>query len=238
MRVHCFQHAAFEGPGYIENWIEKNRHSITFTHFFNNDHTIPDTSDIDLLVIMGGPMSVNDENKYSWLIKEKLFLKKMIDQNKPVLGICLGSQLIANVLGSKIFKNSFKEIGWYPVYKTVNSRLDDLFPDNFHALHWHGETFDIPEHAQFLASSNACRNQAFVYNNNIYGFQFHLEITPESIKNLIMNCKNELVDGKFIQKEKELIIYTKKYYEKTNEILEQILDRINERISDIKEIQV
>lgn len=226
MRIHCFQHVAFEGLGSIENWITANKHSVTYTQFFKNDYTIPDINDFDLLIIMGGPMSVNDEKKYPWLIKEKSFLKEFFHQNKPAIGICLGSQLIANVLGSKVYKNRFKEIGWYPVFAKINNRSTYPFSESFHVFHWHGETFDIPVNAQHLAFSNACKNQAFVYKNNIVGLQFHLEITPETIRNLISNCNDELVEDKYIQKENELITYTNIYFEKANKIMEDILNRI------------
>ena len=116
MRIHVLQHVAFEGLGCIEAWLE-NRHAIvTFTRFFESD-ALPNLDDVDFIIALGGPMSVNDEDRFPWLADEKQFLAKAIQENKIVLGICLGCQLIASALGAKVYPNRDQEIGWFPVEK-------------------------------------------------------------------------------------------------------------------------
>src|SRR2546428_2396131 len=114
MNIHYFQHVPFEGLGCIEDWANRKSHVLSSTRFFEK-HTLSDLKTIDWLIVMGGPMGVYDESEYLWLKEEKEFIKKAIDANKVVIGICLGSQLIAEVLGAKVYKNKFTEIGWFPV---------------------------------------------------------------------------------------------------------------------------
>ena len=143
---------------------------------------------------MGGPMGVYDESVYPWLAEEKAFIKQIIAQNKPVLGICLGAQLIAEVLGAHVRKNDQREIGFFPL--TGDGKI---FPAEFMAFHWHGDTFGIPDGAVHLASSAACKNQAFIYRDKVLALQFHLETTDESLLSLYEHCQNEITGGPFIQ---------------------------------------
>jgi GMP synthase (glutamine-hydrolysing) len=156
---------------------------------------------------MGGPMGVNDD-KCPWLTEEKKFIEKSVAANKIVIGICLGAQLIASVLGAKVYKNEHKEIGWYPV-RTTEAAQDSLvfrtLPKEFMAFHWHGDTFDIPSGAIKMAESNGCANQAFEYNVKVIGLQFHLESTRDSIDKLITNCGDEIVESKYIQPSEKML---------------------------------
>jgi GMP synthase-like glutamine amidotransferase len=157
---------------------------------------------------MGGPMSVGDESEYAWLTAEKHFIKEAIAENKTVLGICLGSQLIANVLGAKVYPNKKKEIGWFPVSLTEegkSNRITKDLPPEMIVLHWHGDTFELPEGAIHLIKTDVCSNQAFVYNNKVVGLQFHFEATPDSLQTMINNCRAELVADDFIQTEQEIL---------------------------------
>ena len=162
-------------------------------------------SDIDGLIVMGGPMGITDHDQHPWLAAEKAFIKQMIDQNKPVLGICLGAQLIADVLGSNVWKGKQKEIGFYECRASVPLALNDrdgrstFFPEQFVPFHWHGDTFGIPDGAVRLASSQATENQAFLYKDNVLALQFHLETTEESLLSLYENCSDEITDAPFIQ---------------------------------------
>ena len=134
------------------------------------------------LIFLGGPMSVNDELAY--VRRELGFLEVALAEGKPVLGVCLGSQLVAKALGAPVYRNPVKEIGWAPVQRTDAGRIDPLFStfqDPETVLHWHGETFDLPAGAIRLASSEHCLNQAFRYGANVYGIQFHVEATPDMI---------------------------------------------------------
>ena len=114
MRAHYLQHVPFEGLGSIEPWLQNAGYEISHTQFFNLG-VLPSIDEIELLIVMGGPMSVNDETENPWLVKEKKFIRSTIEAGKPVLGICLGAQLISNSMGGKVFSNSEKEIGWFPV---------------------------------------------------------------------------------------------------------------------------
>jgi len=212
----------------IEEWANKNNFDITSTKFYEN-YKLPDINNIDFLVIMGGPMGANDENKFKWLKEEKKFIEKAINKNKIVLGICLGAQLITDVLGSRVYKNRYKEIGWLPVYKKkadISGTIVKNFPDKLIAFHWHGDTFDIPKDALHFAGSEACKNQAFIYKNKVLALQFHIESSMKSIENLIKNCKKELKDDKYIQNELEINILSKHFLSNANEVLFDILNNI------------
>lgn len=198
MRVHYLQHVDFEGLGYIEEWIKEKRHSVNVSRFFEND-ALPNTDDFDLLIVLGGPMSIHDENEHSWLKPEKEFLRKSISENKKIVGICLGAQLLADALGAKVYPNNEKEIGWFPIKKQQQTGILADLPNEFSAFHWHGDTFEIPDGAINLFSSEACKNQGFLYGANILGLQFHLEVSQKSIEQMICNGKHEMVHGRFIR---------------------------------------
>ncbi len=228
MRLHYFQHVSFEGLGSIETWAKDMFCDITSTRFFASD-TLPDLDDIDWLVIMGGPMSVNEDTKHPWIIKEKNFIEQAIVKEKVVLGICLGAQLIADVIGAKISQNKYKEIGWFPIDKTDDSnatRLADFLPEQMEVFHWHGDTFNTPPGATNLATSQACENQGFIYDDHVIGLQFHLETTPASAKALIDNCGGEIVEGPYIQSSPE-IFADELRFEKINRTMEGLLDHLN-----------
>jgi GMP synthase-like glutamine amidotransferase len=225
MRFHCLQHVHFETPGYVEAWIKQKGHSISFTHFFNDGH-LPSLNDFDAMTIMGGPMSVHDENDFPWLQKEKEFIGRAIKANKKILGICLGAQLIASVLEAKVYNNKEKEIGFMPVHFTENAWQNKLFKDckpEEMVLHWHGETFDLPEGAILLASTETCTNQAYSVGNNILGLQFHLEVTHEILKNMVKYEGHELVPAAFIHSG-ERILKELGYLERNKTILFNLLD--------------
>jgi GMP synthase-like glutamine amidotransferase len=169
-------------------------------------------------------MSVNDEELFSWLAEEKRFISKAISNNKGILGICLGCQLIASALGSKVYPGKEKEIGWFPVYSQQTSHDTPIFPDSFEAFHWHGETFDLPPEAVFLASSAAYRNQAFQIGRRILGLQFHLEATPESVAAMISYCSRELSPQHYIQTEKHLLGAKAEKYEASNSLMDRVLE--------------
>ncbi len=231
MRIHSFHHVPFEGLGIIERWIKEKRHTLTSTNFYEN-YSFPPLDSFDLLIIMGGPMSVYEEDKYRWLKEEKEFIKKSINAGKKVLGICLGSQLIANSLGAEVHKNIHKEIGWYPLILTGKGKEDyflGTIPDKQTVLHWHGDTFEIPDGAVPLAESEATKNQAFVYKDNVFALQFHMEFTEESLQALIDNVKEEPAKDKYVQTPKE--IFGKiELLKDLNKIIMRALDKLEERI--------
>ena len=206
MRVHWLQHVSFENLGSIEEWALKQQHTLSSTRVFAGD-LLPKIDELDTLIIMGGPMSVHDEERYPWLIEEKRLIHAAVEAGKRLLGICLGAQLIAQVLGANVYKNPEKEIGWFPIDKNPNDVSSDLLDhmlDQAIVFHWHGETFDIPMGARLLAQSDGCRHQAFAYDKNILALQFHLEITETGVDQLIENCGNEIIPAPYIQTGEEM----------------------------------
>lgn len=196
MRLHWLQHVPFEGLGTIEDWAEQRDFDITCTRLYE-DAALPDVDDFDWLIIMGGPMGVFDYNDHPWLTDEKEFIELAIDEEKTVLGICLGAQLMADVLGAKVYPGPVKEIGWFPIYRCADA--PDLIPEELTVFHWHGDTFEIPDDAVALATSKPSINQGFVFKERVVGLQFHMETTQESLEALIENCGHELITAPYIQ---------------------------------------
>lgn len=201
MILHSFEHVPFEDVAQIGVWAQQQGYGLSRTRFYAAD-PLPAWTDFDWLVIMGGPMNIYEEDRYPWLAQEKAFIGEAIRRGKLVLGICLGAQLIADVLGGPVRRNEQREIGWFPVTLTAaaaNSPIFQDFPQEFLAFHWHGDTFAIPPGALHVARSAACAHQAFVYQERVVGLQFHLESTPASVQKLIENCGEELTAGAYIQ---------------------------------------
>jgi GMP synthase (glutamine-hydrolysing) len=225
MNIHYFQHVPFEGLGSIEQWMKSKSARISSTKFYE-DAYIPKVHEIDWLIIMGGPMSVNDEQVYPWLHAEKKFIADAIANGKIVLGICLGAQLIASALGSKVYLNRNPEIGWFPIElldQKENPKLKNIFPSPLEVFHWHGETFDLPAHAVHLARSEGCDNQAFCIGDRVLGLQFHLEITPATVKSLIGQCQSDLIPGRYIQSAVEMLSVPSRFTH-INAIMDTLLD--------------
>ena len=207
MNVHVFEHVPFEGLAGIDPWLKRHGYSISRTRVWLND-PIPDVDTIDWLIVMGGSMGVHDEATNPWLKPEKRFIEQAIRREKKVLGICLGAQLIADVLGARVYPHKNREIGWFPVTLTsqgVNSRwFQSIAYGPFVPFHWHTDTFDLPAGSVHLASSEGCDNQAFSYDDHILALQFHLDSTAESINQLILHCPGELAPGPYVQSAEEI----------------------------------
>ena len=202
-KIYIVKHVPFEGPGYIEKWAEQNSIKLEILNAY--DFEFPDIEKNCGVVLMGGPMSVNDD--YMFLKKEKIWVKNLLDNNISLLGICLGAQIIADLLGSEVYKANNKEIGWFPVYADENLKNDSYlktFNDEEIVFHWHGEVFDLPEGAQRLFFNEISSCQGFC-KDNAAGLQFHLESTKETTDFLIKNCFDDLAEkGRFVQSEKEI----------------------------------
>lgn len=223
MIAHILQHVRYEGPGSIEQWLNGRGFEITYTRFFESGN-LPNPNDLDLLIVMGGPMSVNDGVTLRWLGDEKLFIQECIQQGKQVLGICLGAQLIASAMGARVYPNHIKEIGWWPVQGLLLGN-DSIFhfPNEFVAFHWHGETFDLPQGAFHLARSEGCENQAFQIGRTVIGLQFHLEITPDSTQDIISNCREELIPSRYVQSETAIPGISTAKYQEINGLMTEVL---------------
>jgi GMP synthase-like glutamine amidotransferase len=196
MRFHCLQHVSFETPGLLAEEIRERGHPLRTTALYNLE-PLPSTGEFDVLIVMGGPMSIHDEDEHVWLGAEKELIAAAIREGKKVLGICLGAQLIAAVCGARVYPNPQKEIGFWPV-----EWLDGVETVVFH---WHGETFDLPAGAVLLASTEACVNQAFSLGDRVLGVQFHPEVTMEIIRGMIEHEGSELVEGRYIQTAGEIM---------------------------------
>jgi GMP synthase-like glutamine amidotransferase len=199
-------HESFEGPGIILNWARRNNITVSYTRVFLQE-PLPEQNSFDGLVIMGGGMNIYEEKKYPWLPGEKAFIQSTLREKKPMLGICLGSQLIADTLGERVFKNESPEIGWFPVTLEEQAMKHPWFkglPDYFTAFHWHGDTFKVPENAVPLALSKATSCQGFIYDNHVLALQFHPETDENLIEDMVKNGKDELVADTWVQDSEEI----------------------------------
>lgn len=205
MKVHAFQHVPFEGLGEIAPWLRDNGHRVTHTEFFHYD-ALPDPDDVDWLIVMGGPMNVYEYRSHPWLRVEKRFIEQILAQDKCVLGICLGAQLIADVLGAKVYQNQEKEIGRFPItWRPAAEPFVGSTEPSRDAFHWHGDTFDLPAGATLLAESAGCRHQAFNHGPRVVGLQFHLEMNDSGVIDLVQNCRHDLTTGRFVRSEAEIL---------------------------------
>lgn len=231
MKIHFLQHVPFEGPAYISTIVKNNNFSITGSRLYAGEK-LPGCHEFDILAVLGGPMSVNDHDKYPWITEEMRFIGRCIAGEKAVIGICLGAQMIAGVLGASVKKNTCREIGWYPVTLTEDGRRSSLFgefPETFYAFHWHGETFDIPGGCSCLASSEACRNQAFGYGDRVAALQFHLESVPESVDLLVHNSGDELDGTEWVQGRDRL--KDPSHFGESNSLMERLVMSLADAVS-------
>ena len=227
LKVHILQHANFEGPGIIEDWALTRGYKISFTRLYLGED-LPGGKDVEILVIMEGPMSFDEIDKYPWLKNEILFIKEVIIASKAVLGICLGAQLLAEALGSRALHGNKKEIGWFPVYfdsYTLKKTGMEFIPEVIKVFHWHKDTFEIPTGAIHLARSNAFTNQAFIYKSKVIGLQFHFEVRIDSVINMIRYGRHELEKSDYVQGEVE-ILNNSGYIENSNKIMVNILNKL------------
>ena len=223
MRAHYLQHVPYEGLGSIAPWLKSAGYQITATKFYEST-SLPSLEKFDLLIILGGPMSVNDDDRFPWLRTEKQFIRQSIESGKAVLGICLGAQLIASALGESVYPNRRKEIGWFPIEGIPSQQKTTFrFAPSVEVFHWHGDTFDLPEGAVLLARSEACENQAFQLGQNVIGLQFHLETTPESVQALVTHCREELSPLKFVQPEAVILDQAPDKYQAINDLMAKLL---------------
>lgn len=225
MKVHIFQHVHFEWIGILEEWVRSNYHQLTATRFYES-FQLPECEEKDLLIIMGGPMGAMDEAKYPWLKEEKRCVEQFIKAGKKVLGICLGSQIISDVLGARVYPAKKKEIGWFTVFNPESTRMPHpVFTINQSqtVFHWHGDTFDLPEGASHLYSSVVCPNQGFLWKKQVLGFQFHFEVTPHSMIQMIDHGEHEIIPSPTIQTRQQML-EQQHFMQASNEKILKIMD--------------
>jgi GMP synthase-like glutamine amidotransferase len=228
MRVHWLQHAEHEGLGCIQPWLQTRGHTVRGTRLFDGD-TPPATSDFDWLIVMGGPMNIYEHDRYPWLIAEKALIRDAFVKKKKILGICLGSQLLADVLGGRVTANRYQEIGWFDVGLTedgAQSQWAQPFSQPFQAFHWHGDTFAIPKGSRNLLKSDACVNQAFAPGPDQLGLQFHLEVTLADAERWL--AQEQLQPDRFVQSNTEILRDPERFAMNTR-LMHQVLDRFDPR---------
>ncbi len=188
MQVLIVKNIPLEGPGTIEDFLRERGISYTIAELSKGE-TVEDTGLYSHLVVMGGPMAVYEMDRYPYLRGEAELIRSFIDKGKAVLGVCLGAQMVAHCLGARVYPGGVKEIGWYEVDITPEGMEDGAFSTLAvegrpvaEVFQWHGDTFDMPEGAVRIASSSSYPNQAFRYGSRVYALQFHIEVTPEILR--------------------------------------------------------
>lgn len=224
MRVHVFQHVPHEGPAAIGDWAQARGHSITTTHLYAGDPP-PSLDEFEMLVVMGGPMNIYEYRNHPWLKPERQFLEKALSARKKMVGACLGSQLIADALGSRVTQNAKMEVGWHPVRFSSEARKRfPALPESQLALHWHGDTFELPRGAMRLATSDACGEQGYWFADHVLGLQFHPEITPELLK---IWCEVDAPNtGEFTQDVAQILSQPPESFSRSHETLFALLDEL------------
>lgn len=230
MRIACVMHVPFEGPGSIAEWAAARGHTLTRVDASRGE--FPGTSGIDMLVLLGGPMSTSDVVRHPWLVAEKAFLGRCLDEGVLTLGICLGSQLLAEAVGGTVHPGPRPEIGWFPVQLLQAGERSQVFsclPETFSAGHWHGDTFDLPEGVGSAVASELTPNQAFAAaEGRAIGLQFHLEWTADALRALTLSDPEDLVNtGLWVMSASEMLDDPARF-SVSRGLLFRLLDRMEE----------
>jgi GMP synthase-like glutamine amidotransferase len=223
MQITCVQHVPIEGPGAIAAWARRRGHRLSRRQAWRSHFT----DRPDGVIVLGGPMGARDEADYPWLVPEKRWLGQQIERGVPVVGICLGSQILADVLGGRAYPGATTEIGWFPVERhaeATNTPLGSLLPSAFEALHWHGDTFDRPPGATPLASSQAYAEQGFVWGDNVLALQFHLEMTRSGADRLAAHDSGDLAQGGQWIQPRDALLAPGGHWQAGHELMDTLLD--------------
>ncbi|CAI2683445.1 type 1 glutamine amidotransferase [Apilactobacillus apinorum] len=221
MRINIIQHTPNERPGSILDWAHDRNHDVYIYHPYQFGY-LPKVDETDMLVIMGGPMSVNDD--VYWIEFERDLIKELAQRDVPIFGACFGAQQLSKAFGGKITDSPVKEVGWAPVY--LKSDVIDGIPAELTAMHWHGETFEIPDNAELLFSSELLANQGFVIGHRIVGLQFHFELQTDNVREIVTNDFN-YIDGSVLKQTKEDIL-AREVPKENKDVMYTILDFISE----------
>ena len=224
MRIHWLQHADFEDLGCIGPWLQARGHDVSGTRLWC-DGMPTGARGFDALIVMGGPMNIYEYDRHPWLRGEKALIRAAIDAGRRVLGVCLGAQLIADVLGGPVTRNAESEIGWFPLELTAAGRANPWFaglPPRFTGFHWHGDTYALPPGAQCLASSEACAQQAFAYGERVLGLQFHLEVAKANAEEWFRH--EQPAPARYVQAPQQILAQEANFAD-NNRWMEAILER-------------
>jgi GMP synthase-like glutamine amidotransferase len=226
LRIRCLVHNALGGETHLPIWARQRGYEWTEV-LIPEAVSLPTPADTDCLVVLGGPMSAWEEERHPWLRAEKRLLEAFVAAGRPVLGICLGAQLLAEVLGARAYRGPRPEIGWFDVEATPQSQahwLGELLPAHFQTFLWHGDTFDMPAGAVHLAHSRAYPHQAFAWER-VLALQFHLETRPDWVGRLVARDIDQLVTSQTVQCAEAILATAKAAYRANNRLMERLLDR-------------
>jgi len=224
MKIHCLQHTENPGRTYLPEWAARHGHSWECT-LVPSAGELSHLADADCVVVLGGPMSAWDEQRNPWLRNEKRFIEQAVVAGQPVLGICLGAQILADVLGARTYKGAYKEIGWFEAEATPESRttwVGDALPARFETFFWHEDTYDLPDGAVHIARSGAFENQGFIWKHTL-ALQFHLEVNPDWVRMLANRDAQELVAASYTQTAETVLGKPGSLYRRNNAIMDALL---------------
>lgn len=228
MRVHYLQHAAFENIGVIEYWAQTASCSFKGTQSYLGQ-ALPDIDSFDFLIIMGGPQSAVEVEKYPYLMDEVNLIKAAIEHEKLILGFCLGAQLISIALGARAERSPHKEVGTYPIQLTSAGKQDPILnglPEQFAVIHWHNDMPGLTDDAVVLADSAGCPRQIVRFADHIYGFQCHLEPTKQGITSMLQHCVSDLQAGQYVQSAEQMLAFD---FDKMHQQMLLILNNLTAR---------
>lgn len=229
MKVAVLVHAPYERLGNIQQWLDKQSAEVLEVNLYEESFVYPELSSLDLLIVLGGPMSVNEEDDYPWLIAEKQYIADAIAAKTPVLGICLGGQLIAAALGAKVTLNDETEIGWHKLQRVPSTAEVFQFPDEIEVFNWHGETFELPRGAVRLLQSEVCANQAYQLGANVIGLQCHPEVTTKEVQEWVDEIGEQMIEGAYVHTPDRMLAETDEKSETIKPVLFSLLDYLTRR---------
>ncbi|MEZ5071401.1 MAG: type 1 glutamine amidotransferase [Bacteroidales bacterium] len=224
-QIQCFQHVSYESPGAIRDWAGARDIPFHIRKLYEGD-PLPDSGETDFLILMGGPMNVYDYHIHPWLQEEQTWVRDYLETGKPCLGICLGAQILAAALGAEVRPGPHREIGWHTLNflpSLGDFRIWSTLPSARNVFHWHGDTFDIPDGAIRIAESRAYPNQGFLFDRRVLALQFHLEVSPGMVADMVAHGQDELREGPHVQSAGE-ILAAQGHYSQNQESLYAILD--------------